>query len=86
MFCLEVEEEEKEPNEEGKLPKDPYGVVTGTLLVYPLFTKILFDSSATHSFIKLITAKRFVCKPDDRDVQLCVTTHLGSLYHTDIVF
>jgi len=67
-------EEEKEPNKERKESKDPHAVVIGTLLVNHLFTKVLFNSGATHSFINPITAKRFACKPDDMDAQLCVTT------------
>jgi len=86
VFCLEVEEEEKEPNEEGKESKDLHTVVTGTLLVNHVFYQVLFDYGAMHSFINPVIAKRLTCKSDDMDVQLCIATPLGSIYQTDIMF
>jgi len=58
--------------------EDPHAVVSGTLLVNDLFTRVLFDAS--HSFINPVTTERLACKLGNIDVQLCVTTGLGSIY------
>ena len=58
-------------------------MVLGTLLANHLFTRVLFDVSATHSFINPTTAKRLVCKLDEMDVQSCVATPVGSIYQTE---
>ena len=76
MYCLEAGEEE---------PEDPHTMVSGTLLVNHLFTQVLFDAGATHSFIGPITTKKLACKPDEMDVQLCVGTSLGSIYQTKVI-
>ena len=60
-------------------------MVSGTLLVNHLFTRVLFDAGATHSFINPVTVKRLVCELDETDVQLCVDTPLGSIYQTEVV-
>jgi len=76
VYFLEAEEEE---------PEDPHTVVSGTLLVNHLFTQVIFDASATYSFINLIIAKRLAYKLDEMDVQLCVSTPVGSIYQTEAV-
>jgi len=75
VFCLEGEEAE-----------NPTATVSGTLLINHLYTHVLFDSRATHSFLNPIFAKKFASKPDEMDVQLYVTTPLGSTDYTDIIF
>jgi len=76
VYCLEAGEEE---------PEDPYTVVLGTLLVSHLFTRVLFDGGATHSFISPIATKKLACKIDEMDAQLCVATPVGSIYQTEVV-
>ena len=62
--------------------EDPHTVVSGTLIVNHLFTQVLFDSGATHSFINLATAKRLAYELDEMDVELCV---VGLIYQTEAV-
>jgi len=57
--------------------------VTGIFPVNTLPTRVLFDVSATHSFINLATAKQIACAVEDMSVQLCVSTPIGSVYQTD---
>ena len=59
---------------------DPHAVVSGTFIVNTLPTTVLFDASATHSFINPTTAKEIACPLEEIDVQLCVTTLIGSMY------
>ena len=59
MYYREAGEEELE---------GPRAIVLGTLLINHLFTRVLFDTGATHSFINLVTSKRLACKPEDVDV------------------
>ena len=47
-------------------------MVSGTLLVKHLFTRVLFTVGATHSFINPAAAKGLACKLDEMDVQLYV--------------
>jgi len=65
--------------------KDPHAVVSGTFLINTLPTWILFDAGATHSFINPATSRRLACLLDEMDVQLCVTTPLGSVYQEKLV-
>ena len=58
-------------------------MVSGTLLVNHLFTRVLFDAGVTHSFINPANAMRLACEPDEMDVQLCVATLVGSIYQTE---
>ena len=76
MFCIDVEETSKNPN----------ATVIGTLLVNHLCVQILFDSGATHSFIKSKLAEKLTCDPEEIDVQLCITTPVGSVYYTNTIF
>jgi len=71
---LEVGKEEETEN--------PHTVVLGTFLVNHLFTRVFFDTGATHSFINPATAKRLACELDEINVQLCVATPVGSIYQT----
>ena len=75
VFCLEGDEVE-----------DPTNTVLGTLLINHLYTHVLFDSGAAHSFVNHIFAKKLASKPNEMDVQLHVTTPLGSTYYTDVIF
>ena len=59
VYWLEAREEDIE---------DPRVVVSGTLLVNHLFTRVLFDAGATHSFINSTTTKRLACKLDEMNV------------------
>jgi len=74
VYCLEAEEEEEE---EGR---DPHIVVSSTFSVNTLPTTVLFDAGATHSFISLAITKQLACAFEELDVQLCVSTPIGSLY------
>ena len=65
--------------------QDPHAVVSGTLLVNHLFTRVLFDTGTTHSFINPETAKRLACELEEMDVQLCVAIPVGSIYQTKAV-
>jgi len=76
VYYLEAGEEELE---------DSQIIVSGTLLVNHLFTQVLFDTGTAHSFINPVTAKRLAYKPDDMDVQLCVTTPSGLIYQTKVI-
>ena len=60
-------------------------MVSGTLLVNHFSTRVLFDAGATHSFINPATRKRLACKLDEMDMQLCVTTPVGSIYQIEDV-
>jgi len=70
---LEAEEESE----------DPHVVVSGIFPVNTLPTKVLFDVSATHSFINPATAKRLDYVIEDMNVHLCVSTPIGFVYSTD---
>ena len=70
---LEAVEEEEE--EEGR---DPHTVVSGKFIVNTLPTTVLFDAGATHSFVNLAIAKQLACAFEELDVQLCVSTLIGS--------
>ena len=63
MFSLEGEEAE-----------DPTITVSGTVLINHLYAYVLFDSSATHSFVNSAFAKKLTNKPSEIDVQLYVTS------------
>jgi len=75
VFYLEGEEEE-----------NPTATISSTLAINHLYAHVLFNSCATHSFVNLVFAKKLASKPDEMDVQLYVTTPLGSTYYTNIVF
>ena len=68
------------------MTEDPHAVVAGTFLVNTLPTRVLFDAGATHSFINPTIARRPACLLDEMDVQLCVTTPVGSVYQAELVF
>ena len=51
--------------------------------VNTLPTRVLFDASATHSFINPTTAKQITCAVEDMNVHLCVSTPTGSIYQTN---
>jgi len=46
---------------------------------------VLFDAGATHSFINPVTAARMACDFEELDVCLCVTTPIGSMYHSELI-
>jgi len=71
VYCLEVEEGGDE---------DPQAVISGTLHVNVIPVTVLFDAGATHSFVNPITVARMACKFEDLDVQLYITTPVGSVY------
>ena len=48
-------------------------------------TKVLFNAGATHSFINLATAKQIAYHLDEMDMQLCVTTPIGSMYRSELI-
>jgi len=50
--------------------EDPHIVASGTLLVNHIFTRVLFDAGATHSFINPTTANKLVSELDEMDMQL----------------
>jgi len=60
-------------------------MVLGTFIVNTLPTLVLFDAGATHSFINPTTARRLACLLDEMDVQLCVTTLVGSIYQVELI-
>jgi len=76
VYCIEARKDENE---------DPHAVVLGTFLVNTLPTRISFDVGATHSFINPGTTKRLICQLDEMDVQLCVTTPVGSTDQSELV-
>jgi len=76
VYCLEPGEEETE---------DHHAVVSGTLLVNHLSTRVLFDAGATYSFINRATAKRLAYKRNEMDMQLCITTPVGSTYQIEAI-
>ena len=73
---MEAGEEESE---------DPHAVVSGTSVVNTLPVKVLFDASATHSVINPATAKQIACVLEEIEVQLCVTTPIGSMYQSELI-
>jgi len=73
---MEAGEEESE---------DPHAVL-GTFVVNTLpTTKVLFDAGATHSFINHATAKQIAYDLEEMDVQLCVTTSIGSMSQYELI-
>ena len=71
---------------EGEEVEDLAATASSTPPVNHLYTQILFNSSATHSFVNPKFAKKLANKPDKMDIQLYLTTHLGSVHHTNITF
>jgi len=67
--------------EEGN--EDPHAVVSSMFPVNTLPTRVLFDASATHSFINPTTAKQIAHAVEDMSAELCVSTPIGSMYQTD---
>jgi len=57
----------------------------GMFIVDTLPTKVLFDAGATHFFVNPTTATRMACAFKELDVQLCVTTPIGSMYQSDMI-
>jgi len=76
VYCLKADEEGDE---------DPHAVISGMLFVNAIPVIVLFDAGATHSFINPDTASRMDCECTELDVQLHVTTPVGSIYHTERV-
>jgi len=76
VYCLEAEEGGDE---------DPHTVVSGTFLVNTIPVTVLFDAGATHSFVNPVITARMTCDIAELDVCLCVTTPIGSLYHSELV-
>ena len=60
-------------------------MVSGTLIVNHVFTRVLFDAGATRSFINPVTAKRLACEHDEIDIHLCVATLVGSIYQMEAI-
>ena len=71
---------------EGEEAKDPMAIVSGTLIVNHIFTRVLFDFGATYLFVNNEFIKKLTIKPDEKDTQLYVTTPLGSVCYTNIIF
>jgi len=71
---------------EGAEAENPTCVVTGTILVSNLYAHVLFDSGAIHSFVNPEFAKKLSDKPNEMDILLHVSTLLGSIYRTNVVF
>ena len=46
---------------------------------------VLFDASATDSFINPATAKQIDCNLEEMDVQFYVTTLIGSMYQSKLI-
>jgi len=76
VYCIEAQED---------VDGDPHNVVAGTFLVNAFTTRILFDAGATHSFVNSATAKRLACHLNEMNVQLCVTTLVGSVYQAKYI-
>jgi len=70
---------------EGEETEEATNIVLGILLVNHQYACILFDSGATHSFVNSEFVKKLASKPDVVDIQLYVTTPLGTIYHTDLI-
>jgi len=70
---------------EGEEAEDPTTTVLGTLLVRHLYARVLFDFGATHSFVNHEFTKKLAIKPNEMNIQLYMTTSLGSIYHTGII-
>jgi len=70
--------------EEGR-DEGPHTVVSGTFLVNVVPVIVLFDAGATHSFISPVTGARMTCDFEELDVCLCVTTPIGSMYHSKLI-
>jgi len=54
-------------------------------IVDTLPTRVLFDAGAAHSFINPKTVKRIACPLNEMDIQLCVTTPVGSMHKIELV-
>jgi len=76
VYCLEAEEDEDE---------DPHTVIPGTLLLNVVPITVLFDAGATHSFVNPVIAARMACDFEDLDVQLYITTSVGTVYQAERV-
>ena len=75
MFCLEDDKVEK-----------PAIAVSGTLFIDHLGAHVLFNSDAKYFFVNPVFVKKLASKPIKIDVQLYITTPLGSTHHIDVVF
>ena len=71
---------------EGEDTGDHTNIISDTLLVNHLYTHILFNSGTARSFVNFEFVKKLASKPDEMDIQIYVTTPLGTVYHTDIIF
>jgi len=67
--------------EEGS--ENPHSMVLGMFPVNTLPTKVLFDASASRSFINPAIVKRIACAVEDMNVHLCVSTPIGFVYPAD---
>jgi len=76
VYCIEAQD---------TMDYDPHDVVAGTFPVNALYTLILFDAGATHSFINPATAMRLACHLNEMSVQLSVVTPVGSVYLTEYI-
>jgi len=65
--------------------EEPHTVVSGMFVVNTLTTKVLFDAGAKHSFINAVTTKQIACDLDKMDIQLCVTTPIGSMHQSELI-
>jgi len=76
VYCLEAKEEGDQ---------DLHTVISGMFLVNAIPVTVLFDAGATHSFINPDTTSRMDCECTEMDVQLYVTTPVGSVYQAERV-
>jgi len=70
---------------EGEEAEGPTVTVSGTLPIDHLYTHVLFQSGVMHSFVNPVFTKKLASRPDEMDVQLYVTTPLGSTYCNDVI-
>ena len=70
----------------GEEAEDPTVAVSATLFIKRLYALVLFDLGANIFFGKSCLLKKLASKPSEMDVQLYVTTPLGSVYYTDLIF
>ena len=49
------------------------------------FLPIVFNSSTTHSFVNPKFANKLGYRPDEMDIQLCMTTPSSSICHINVI-
>lgn len=61
-------------------------VMEGALSIFGTFVRCLFDSGSTHSFVCPSFTPSLHVTPSFLDVTLCIATHIGAFFETNLVY